>query len=83
MSDAYNIPRDSGYKASDTYSPLNLPSNNYGTQSSTISLPIYQASNDQRVQSRRSKCPKGAKLGDIGSCCGFGCTRACAIPGDQ
>mgnify|MGYP001572237808 CR=1 FL=1 len=29
-------------------------------------------------KSRRSKCPRGALLGSIGSCCGLDCTRKCA-----
>ena len=28
---------------------------------------------------KRSKCPRGATLGKIGSACGTQCTRACAI----
>ena len=28
---------------------------------------------------RKSKCPRGAEFGSIGSCCGWECTRACAL----
>ena len=74
----YNSPRDLGYKASDSYASLNLPANNYGLQSVTISLPIYNSNNEDKTK-KRSKCPRGAKLGEIGSCCGWDCTRACAL----
>ena len=32
-------------------------------------------------QKKRSRCPLGAALGEIGSCCGLKCTRACAQDG--
>ena len=34
---------------------------------------------EKQLNSKKSKCPKGAQLGAIGSCCGLQCIRACAI----
>ena len=81
--EGYNSPKDQGYKTSDSYASINLPSNKYGAQSSAISLPVYHETNEQPKTNRKSKCPRGAILNEIGSCCGFNCTRACAISGDQ
>ena len=47
--------------------------NSYNTSSSNT----YNNTNYSN-QKRRSKCPRGAALGEIGSCCGLQCTRACA-----
>ncbi|MBI2148887.1 hypothetical protein HYU23_04355 [Candidatus Woesearchaeota archaeon] len=78
----YNAPKDEGYKVSNSYNSVNQPqSNSYeSSQAVTVSLPIYQET-QQQSSSRRSKCPRGAILNKIGSCCGDQCTRACAIEG--
>ncbi len=38
----------------------------------------YNTNSNYSNNKRRSKCPRGAALGEIGSCCGLQCTRACA-----
>ena len=38
----------------------------------------YNTNSNYSTQKKRSKCPRGAALGEIGSCCGLQCTRACA-----
>ncbi|HIH26143.1 hypothetical protein J4476_01965 [Candidatus Woesearchaeota archaeon] len=48
--------------------------NSYNTSSSNT----YNINSSYSNQKRRSKCPRGATLGEIGSCCGLQCTRACA-----
>jgi len=56
-------------------------SNSYGTQNQN-SLPMYQTSSSENpMPKRKSKCPRGAILGEIGTCCGMNCTRACALEG--
>ena len=55
----------------------NYVSTNYGNNS----LPIY-GQNTQPQLRMRSRCPRGAALGEIGSCCGDRCTRDCARSSD-
>ena len=55
--------------------------NNYVSNSYGISLPIY-GQNPQPQLRMRSRCPRGAALGEIGSCCGDRCTRDCARSSD-
>jgi len=43
------------------------------------SLPYYNKTDNTTIKIK-SKCPRGATVGKIGSCCGINCTRACAIP---
>ena len=38
----------------------------------------YNTNSNYSNNKRRSKCPRGAALGEIGTCCGLQCTRACA-----
>lgn len=77
----YNAPQDQGYKIVNNYSSKPVQSNSYGrSQSVTVSLPIYQQK--QSTGPRRSRCPKGAILGEIGSCCGDKCNRDCARDAD-
>ena len=84
--ESYNAPKDSGYKPKSDYgSPKNTsaPSSGYGGSQQQTSLPIYTPkSQSQQVTKRRSRCPMGAALGEIGSCCGLNCTRACASLGN-
>jgi len=78
--EGYNAPKDEGYSVKSSYgSNKQAQSNSYGnSQTSTVALPIYEET-QQQVKHRRSRCPRGALLGQIGSCCGDRCTRACAI----
>lgn len=80
--EGYNVPKDEGYKVENNYGPVkqtNVVSSGYsGSQSSSVILPIYKTQ-EQPNPNGRSKCPRGARLGEIGSCCGMACTRACAI----
>ncbi len=78
----YNAPKDEGYQVSNSYGPIKqTQSNSYGnSQTVQVSLPIYNGT--QQTSSRRSRCPRGAVLGKIGSCCGDQCNRACAIEAD-
>ncbi|GEM_PF-4412510 len=79
--ESYNAPQDSGYQVQIEYGIKKKEENNsYGRQQKSLSLPMYPQNNQQPLQDQRSKCPKGAKLGAIGSCCGWECTRACALP---
>ena len=80
--EGYNVPQDSGYQVSNSYANIKskapiLESNYNRNQQS--SLPIYTVKQDTPRLNRRSRCPRGAVLGEIGSCCGLNCTRACAI----
>jgi len=63
----YNTPKDKGYQSGNSYS---------NSQGYSVILPIYTSSQNTK---RKSKCPKGANLNEIGSCCGDRCTRACLI----
>lgn len=85
MAEGYNAPKDEGYQVSNNYGPVkqtSVVSSGYGgEQSTTNSLPIYQVKQEQTQLNRKSRCPKGAILGQIGSCCGMQCTRACALEG--
>lgn len=40
------------------------------------SLNVYSS---QTKTKKKSRCPKGATYGEVGSCCGFECTKACAL----
>lgn len=75
----YNAPKDLGYNVQNDYELINQNSqSSYNNLPQiTSSLPIYNT--QQKKLSRKSKCPRGALLGAIGSCCGFKCTRACAM----
>ncbi len=80
---SYNAPKDEGYSVNNSYAPIKQNTQgSYGSSQTSIILPIYQ--NDQQTPktARRSRCPRGANLGEIGSCCGMQCTRACASAGD-
>ena len=68
----------SSYKSKD---PLMTPENNSygGSNPSNVVLQIYSSS-EQPVMNQKSRCPRGALLGSIGTCCGMNCTRACALP---
>ena len=55
----------------------NYVNSSYGNSS----LPIY-GQNIKPKRTERSRCPKGAALGEIGSCCGDMCTRDCARSSD-
>ncbi len=76
----YNAPKDEGYQVANSYAASTQVNTNpsYGGSQST-SLPLYQTRQEQPKLNRKSKCPRGATLGSIGSCCGMQCTRACAI----
>ena len=80
--ESYNVPQDEGYNVKNNYGTVQQhQSNTYGgSQSVTVSLPVYQEI-QQQISSRRSRCPRGAVLNRIGSCCGDQCSRACAIEG--
>ena len=83
MAEGYNVPKDEGYQVSNSYgttTQTTTTSSGYGGEQSTSSLPIYQ-DKQQPIQNKKSRCPRGAQLGQIGSCCGWECTRACALPG--
>ncbi len=74
----YSPPKDGGYKVKPVYSPISQASLkviDYG--SVNFGYEIIQEIHKPKL---KSKCPRGAIMGDIGSCCGNGCTRACAIP---
>ena len=79
---SYNATQDEGYKISNNYSSTKQTQVLVyeGSQAVQISLPIYQEK-QQQSSTRKSKCPRGAILNKIGSCCGDQCTRACAIEG--
>ena len=79
--ECYNVPKDEGYKVVNSYVLVKQNTNSgYGNSKQTISLPIYQEErNEQPTTNRRSRCPRGAILNRVGSCCGDKCTRACAI----
>ena len=83
MTEGYNVQKEEGYQVANTYGPIKktrVASSYGGEQNVTTSLPMYRT--NQEVQTnRRSRCPKGAILGQIGSCCGMQCTRACALEG--
>lgn len=74
----YNAPKDEGYKVSNSYRPVKVNNSSYGREQ-TASLPIYETKQEQPRVNRKSKCPRGAPLDSIGSCCGMACTRACAV----
>jgi len=82
LAEGYSVTKDEGYSVSNSYSSIKQTnSNSYsGDQTVAISLPIYQPEK-QTIQKRKSKCPRGSVLGEIGSCCGMQCTRTCAMPG--
>lgn len=76
----YNVPKDEGYSVSNNYEPIKQDGANYGgSQAVSVNLPIYQTQQEQPRANRKSRCPRGAALGSIGSCCGMQCTRACAV----
>ena len=79
----YNAPKDEGYNVKDNYGNNNqssvMQSSNYQTQGSVI--PMYKVKEEQPQQKKKSRCPRGALYGEIGSCCGMQCTRACALEG--
>jgi len=78
--ESYNVKKNNEYKTSNSYAPLNISNNTYGSdQNTNISLTIYSSNDAQPKINRKSKCPRGAILGEIGTCCGLNCTRACAI----
>lgn len=82
--EGYNAPKDKGYSVASNYGSINqnVVDSNYGREQVVVSsLPIYQAIQEQPIANRKSRCPRGALLGSIGSCCGMNCTRACAMPG--
>lgn len=81
--EGYNPPKDQGYKVANSYGPIKQGSPNSYAVSTPINLmlPIYQP-NEQQKTSKKSRCPRGAKLGETGSCCGWECTRACDIEGN-
>ncbi len=85
MAEGYNTSKDEGYQVANSYGPAKqtsvVTSGYSGSQSNNSSLPIYQNNQDQPRTKRKSRCPNGANLGQIGSCCGMACTRACAVPG--
>lgn len=84
MAEGYNVPKDEGYQISNSYGPTKQTSvvtSGYGGEAPTSSLPIYQTQ-EQPIRKRKSRCPRGAVLGEIGSCCGWECTRGCAVPND-
>lgn len=84
MAEGYNVPKDEGYQVSTSYATkkTSVVNSGYGGEQGSISsLPIYQPT-QQQTSGGKSRCPRGAQLGSIGSCCGWECTRACAIPGD-
>lgn len=81
--EGYNIPKDEGYSVPNNYGSTNQNAVSFvygGEQAATVSLPVYKPTQQQSIQTR-SRCPRGAILGQIGSCCGMNCTRACAMPG--
>lgn len=73
---------DEGYQVSNSYVPINQTSVISSGYGGNQSLPIYQTKQEQPRTNRKSKCPRGAALGSIGSCCGMQCTRACAVSVD-
>lgn len=77
--ESYNVPKDEGYKVSNSYAPVKVNNSDYGGEQG---LPIYQTKQEQPRTNGKSKCPRGAPLGSIGSCCGMACTRACAVSSD-
>ncbi len=81
----YNAPQDQGYQILNSYTTTEskVPSleNNYNSNQQQSTLPIYTVKQDTPKMSKRSRCPRGANLNEIGSCCGLNCTRACAIEG--
>ncbi len=81
--ESYNVDTDEVYNVPNSYKSKGLiitpEVSSYGTNS--VSLPIYRGAIEQPVLNKKSRCPKGAVLGSIGTCCGMNCTRACAIPG--
>jgi len=72
----YKIEDNESYNAQVNYGSNNTTSS-YGGQNQNITLPIYSENNNKSI--RKSKCPRGAPLGSIGTCCGLDCTRGCAI----
>ncbi len=79
----YNASIDEGYKNKDNYKrlkgPMLEPGNSYVVAHNNP-IPNYKISQeDMNSAPKRSKCPMGAALGAIGTCCGMKCTRACAI----
>ncbi len=55
---------------------------NYGSTSYGNSSLFIYGQNPQPQLRMRSRCPKEAALGEIGSCCGDMCTRDCARSSD-
>jgi len=78
LAKSYNPPKDEGYKTRTAYTSVpQLFLNNTGYMG--VIFPYSQKQENHRPKVK-SKCPRGAILGNIGSCCGNACTRACAIP---
>ena len=79
--DKYNFDEGENYNVKSDYSNSNASVLNQGSYvQSTQILPIYRTQTQQQNSTpKKSKCPRGAKLGEIGSCCGFECSRACAF----
>ncbi len=82
MAEGYNVQKDEGYKVSNNYGPIkqtSVTTSGYGGEQVHGSLPIYNFKEER--PKGKSRCPRGANLGEIGSCCGLQCTRACALEG--
>lgn len=72
----YNAPKDEGYAASVSYAPVNTNNEvSYGSSSQSIMHPIYNSPTENKP--KRSKCPRGAMLNEMGVKCGVECRRDC------
>ena len=76
--EGYNIDQGEKYSVSSDYSSKAPVFENSSYSQGSSSLPIYR-NNEQPNIKKRSRCPRGAILGEIGTCCGLQCTRACAL----
>ena len=78
--DEYKINEGEKYSVKSNYgSEAPVMNSTYVSQSN---LPSYTNKQEQQTIKKRSRCPRGAILGEIGTCCGLQCTRACALEGE-
>lgn len=80
MAEGYNVPKDQGYSVGVDYTSATQNNSTYGGEQS-LTLQVYSSKEEKQFSNKKSKCPRGAILGQIGSCCGNACTRACAVDG--
>jgi len=79
--DEYNTQQGENYNAKVDYTVKHQDNTmTYAVNSTSISTGSMYQSKQETSTTIPSKCPRGATLGAIGTCCGLQCTRKCAEP---